>query len=190
MGRRSRDKRRTHFRIECLEDRTTPATFGVPWGDARNLTLSFVPDGTVIAGHSSTLFQTLDATGRRLSGSRPSCGRFRRGPSTRTSISAWCRTAASRWESRAIHNTIRGSAISGSRRSRWIPAHLRSRCPTIRSCRARCPAMSLSTLTRTSTTCRTSCLPRSCTRRATSSESVRARTRSRRCTLNIKATFS
>ena len=63
MGRSSRGKRRARFQIECLEDRAVPATFGVPWGDARNLTLSFVPDGTTIAGHSSTLFQTLDATG-------------------------------------------------------------------------------------------------------------------------------
>jgi Bacterial Ig-like domain (group 2)/Matrixin len=63
IGRGSRGNRRAQFQIECLEDRTAPATFGVPWGDARNLTLSFVPDGTVIAGHSSTLFQTLNATG-------------------------------------------------------------------------------------------------------------------------------
>ena len=62
MGRRSRGKRRASLQIESLEDRAVPTTFGVPWGDARNLTLSFVPDGTAIAGHSSTLFQTLNAT--------------------------------------------------------------------------------------------------------------------------------
>jgi hypothetical protein len=38
-----------------------PATFGVPWHDASNLTLSFAPDGTAIAGHTSSLFQAMDA---------------------------------------------------------------------------------------------------------------------------------
>jgi hypothetical protein len=38
-----------------------PATFGVPWHDASNLTLSFAPDGTQIAGHTSSLFQTMNA---------------------------------------------------------------------------------------------------------------------------------
>jgi hypothetical protein len=47
--------------IEALEDRSVPATFGVPWSDARNLTLSFVPDGTAIASHPSSLFQALSA---------------------------------------------------------------------------------------------------------------------------------
>jgi hypothetical protein len=46
---------------EWLEDRAVPATYGVPWGDPQHLTLSFVPDGTPIAGHTSSLFQTLDA---------------------------------------------------------------------------------------------------------------------------------
>ena len=48
-------------RAENLEDRTLLATAGLPWGDARQLSLSFAPDGTAIAGHTSTLFQTLDA---------------------------------------------------------------------------------------------------------------------------------
>jgi hypothetical protein len=47
--------------IEVLEDRAVPTTFGVPWSDPRNLTLSFVPDGTAIASHSSSLFQALNA---------------------------------------------------------------------------------------------------------------------------------
>jgi hypothetical protein len=53
---------RRHFRPapETLEGRSVPATFGVPWGDPGHLTLSFVPDGTRIAGHTSTLSQTLD----------------------------------------------------------------------------------------------------------------------------------
>ena len=38
-----------------------PATFGVPWADPSRLTLSFAPDGTAIAGHTSSLFQTLNA---------------------------------------------------------------------------------------------------------------------------------
>jgi hypothetical protein len=47
--------------LEVLEDRTAPAVYGMPWPDARHLTLSFAPDGTQIAGHTSNLFQTLNA---------------------------------------------------------------------------------------------------------------------------------
>jgi hypothetical protein len=47
--------------VEHLEGRAVPATFGVPWHDANHLTISFAPDGTSIAGHTSSLFQTLDA---------------------------------------------------------------------------------------------------------------------------------
>jgi hypothetical protein len=47
--------------VECLEDRAVPAIFGTPWPDPLHLTLSFAPDGTNIAGHQSTLFQTLNA---------------------------------------------------------------------------------------------------------------------------------
>src|SRR4051812_44548554 len=47
--------------IEALEGRAVPATFGVPWSDASHLTLSFAPDGTPIAGHTSSLFQALGA---------------------------------------------------------------------------------------------------------------------------------
>jgi hypothetical protein len=47
--------------MEHLEDRTLRAAFGVPWRDPTHLTLSFAPDGTMIAGQSSALFQTLNA---------------------------------------------------------------------------------------------------------------------------------
>jgi hypothetical protein len=50
------------LRLECLEDRLTPATFGVPWPDAGQLTLSFAPDGTPVVGAvTSQLFEVLDA---------------------------------------------------------------------------------------------------------------------------------
>jgi hypothetical protein len=49
------------FALEQLEDRTAPAVFGVPWPDPSHLTLSFAPDGTRIAGQTSSLFATLDA---------------------------------------------------------------------------------------------------------------------------------
>ncbi len=47
--------------IERLEDRVNPATSGVPWPDATHLTLSFVPDGTLVSGAPSSLARTLDA---------------------------------------------------------------------------------------------------------------------------------
>jgi predicted Zn-dependent protease len=47
--------------LEYLEDRCVPTTYGIPWRDPQHLTLSFAPDGTAIAGHQNSLFQTLDA---------------------------------------------------------------------------------------------------------------------------------
>src|SRR5262249_37862258 len=54
-------KRLRLLRLEVLEDRTVPAVYGIPWSDPRHLTLSFVPDGTAIVGHTSNLFGALDA---------------------------------------------------------------------------------------------------------------------------------
>jgi hypothetical protein len=45
--------------LESLETRTAPANFGIPWQDPTHVTLSFAPDGTVIAGHTSNLFNLL-----------------------------------------------------------------------------------------------------------------------------------
>ena len=47
--------------FEALEERRLLAQFGVPWHDAKHLTLSFVPDGTSINGQPSDLFQTLNS---------------------------------------------------------------------------------------------------------------------------------
>jgi hypothetical protein len=52
--------KRSRLNLEQLEDRTTPATFGVPWPDAPHLTLSFAPDGTAVGGQASQLSQLLD----------------------------------------------------------------------------------------------------------------------------------
>jgi len=49
----------TRPRLEHLEDRCTPALWGNPWPDATHLTVSFAPDGTLVAGQNSTLFSTL-----------------------------------------------------------------------------------------------------------------------------------
>src|SRR5262245_10367216 len=59
-GRNMRERRRRP-RLEALEDRCVPATFGIPWSDAAHLTLSFAPDGTTLGPEQSTLFSTLDA---------------------------------------------------------------------------------------------------------------------------------
>ena len=56
-------KRLALLRVERLEDRTTPATWGNPWPDPQHLTLSFAPDGTQVGGNSSNLFQTMSALG-------------------------------------------------------------------------------------------------------------------------------
>lgn len=52
---------RTPLSLETLEGRLAPATFGIPWPAAERLTLSFTPDGTPLAGHTSELFRALEA---------------------------------------------------------------------------------------------------------------------------------
>jgi hypothetical protein len=44
------------LRLEQLEDRVTPATFGFPWPNASHLTVSFAPDGTAVGSSPSQLF--------------------------------------------------------------------------------------------------------------------------------------
>lgn len=56
--------RSRQLRLEQLETRATPAQFGIPWSN-HNLTLSFVPDGTLIDGQPSRLADL-------MSGSAPS----------------------------------------------------------------------------------------------------------------------
>lgn len=46
---------------EKLEERWTPAQFGIPWADSTHLTLSFVPDGTSVETEVSQLQASLDA---------------------------------------------------------------------------------------------------------------------------------
>lgn len=58
------NKRKTLKRAmscERLEERWTPAQFGIPWPDSTHLTLSFVADGTQIETESSQLQAALDA---------------------------------------------------------------------------------------------------------------------------------
>lgn len=54
-------KHSVRLNFDSLEERNTPATFGIPLSDPMHLTISFVPDGTDVAGSPSTLFQTLNA---------------------------------------------------------------------------------------------------------------------------------
>ncbi len=53
---------RRQLTIEPFEERLAPATFGVPWPDARHLTLSFAPDGTTVGDRTSELFRLLDTS--------------------------------------------------------------------------------------------------------------------------------
>ena len=47
--------------LELLEDRITPATWGIAWPNPGHMTLSFVPDGTGVSNAQSSLFQSLNA---------------------------------------------------------------------------------------------------------------------------------
>jgi Matrixin len=71
--------------VEALEDRTQPATFGIPWQSPDVLSLSFAPDGTALAGHTSDLFASLDAT---------------------TDTDAWQRTILSAFQQWAVHANV------------------------------------------------------------------------------------
>ncbi|QEL17788.1 matrixin family metalloprotease [Limnoglobus roseus] len=46
------------LRVESLERRDTPASFGIAWPDAEHLTLSFAPDGTPV-GHKANALPNL-----------------------------------------------------------------------------------------------------------------------------------
>ena len=48
-------KVRRGLQVEPLEGREVPAAFGLPWGNAGHLSLSFAPDGTDVAGQTNTL---------------------------------------------------------------------------------------------------------------------------------------
>jgi hypothetical protein len=53
-------KRSHKLSLEPLESRLAPATFGVPWPDPTQITISFVPDGTATTdGRHSELFAWL-----------------------------------------------------------------------------------------------------------------------------------
>ncbi|MCA9179032.1 MAG: hypothetical protein KDB14_31430, partial [Planctomycetales bacterium] len=60
----SRSKRRParRLQLESLETRELFDSEGLAWS-APNLTISFVPDGTEVAGASSALYQRLDPLG-------------------------------------------------------------------------------------------------------------------------------
>jgi hypothetical protein len=46
--------------VEALEDRCVPSSLGQTWPEPGHLTLSFVPDGTLVGGAPSTLFAKLN----------------------------------------------------------------------------------------------------------------------------------
>jgi predicted Zn-dependent protease len=52
--------RNRRLRVEPLENRDVPATFGIPWSDPTHLTISFPADGTVAEGLTSNLKSALD----------------------------------------------------------------------------------------------------------------------------------
>lgn len=61
MPRRRTQSNRTMLRCSALEDRTAPAVFGIPWGDARHLAISLAPDATSISNSTSALASTMNA---------------------------------------------------------------------------------------------------------------------------------
>ncbi len=54
-------RRQRPLKVECLEDRCVPTTWGNAWPDAQHLTLSFAPDQTQVIDQPNTLFQTLNS---------------------------------------------------------------------------------------------------------------------------------
>ena len=76
---------RLKLQFEELEVRDVPATFGIPWHDPAQLSVSFAPDGTAIASHTSDLFQSL--------------GRVQ-------SAAAWQRTILEAFQRWAVHASL------------------------------------------------------------------------------------
>jgi len=56
-------RRRSTLQAEMLEDRSLPATWGIPWADSDHVSLSFAPDGTQTPLGSSNLTQSLGSVG-------------------------------------------------------------------------------------------------------------------------------
>ncbi len=56
----AKQSRKYQASLLVLEDRATPALFGVPWSDPTHLTVSFAPDGTKALNESSSLFGSLE----------------------------------------------------------------------------------------------------------------------------------
>jgi hypothetical protein len=54
---------RPPFRVEQLEDRLTPAVYGIPWPDPMHMTISFPADGTAVGNATSTMDQLLSEVG-------------------------------------------------------------------------------------------------------------------------------
>ena len=61
MSFNNRNQLKRSMSCERLEERWTPAQFGIPWPDSTHLTLSFVSDGTQIETEASQLQASLDA---------------------------------------------------------------------------------------------------------------------------------
>ena len=61
MSTNKRNQLKRTMSCERLEERWTPAQFGIPWPDSTHLTLSFVADGTQIETEASQLQSSLDA---------------------------------------------------------------------------------------------------------------------------------
>ena len=82
------------------------------WGGDAHLTLSFAPDGTEIAGLSSSLFSTFNAVAPTDQWQEAILQPFRPGPHRPTEASASWLTAAPSSAAQAPRAAMRGSAIS------------------------------------------------------------------------------
>ena len=118
-------RRRLLSDLTRLEDRCTPALFGVPWADPMHLSLSFAPDGTTAAGEPSQLLAALDAAMPRAAWQgADASGPPRPGPRRPASTSGSSRTAASRSAPPAEPRRTGGSATSAWAGSPWPPPSL------------------------------------------------------------------
>src|SRR5262245_19898916 len=86
--------------VECLEDRCVPVTWGNPWPDATQLTLSFAPDGTAVGDRSSNLLSVLNQAG---------------------TTAAWQREVLRAFQTWAVHANINIGLVadSGARFGTW-----------------------------------------------------------------------
>ena len=114
----SSQRRSTPLRLQALEARDNPATFGEAWLDGQHVTLSFAPEGTPILGIGSSLGSVLNGLGANSASTRSS-GTFQSWASQTNLNVGIVGDDGSSYDATGALNMTRGTATSASPAGRW-----------------------------------------------------------------------